>query len=435
MDVYVLTVGTGTRTAAGVSDVAYGLARSLSLVDPRPDAFYLAPSTNEASVATAEMVLSHLRDAFGGDGAFRPFEADRRFFTIENWDDLEQCRAELFGMLKTLRARHPEAQLYLNPTSGTKPMTAAAVLAALELGAIEIQYIAGMRLDGVVEKGKEVLRHTSTESFLELRALRETLRLYERGLWTAGAELLAPYLARFPASATLAGLGEVLAVWDRFDYQRAQKAFRRLNRACLNETPDVEHEDTYLFCKRAKKIVQRGLMAKPKGQPDGTLFRMGDLLANAERRVEAGRYDDAVARLYRLMEMAGKYRLAVRHEYDPDKDAVEKLKVRLPAARFEDLFARRRSNGALFLGQEEAFYLLRDMGDAMGRGYADSELPALLKRRNQSLMAHGYTPVDARTAEAFLVQMKSFMTGHEPDALAWYDRCRFPKPFESEDKP
>src|ERR1017187_9279470 len=115
----ILTVGTGT--AGKHSDVASGLARTIDLCAPR--LFWLVPSASEKSRPVADLI----RESIGCPGAFRPWSTEEPYHTIADPDDIHQCRAVLREVIAEARKQlKPGERLIVNPTSGTKQMSAGA---------------------------------------------------------------------------------------------------------------------------------------------------------------------------------------------------------------------------------------------------------------------------------------------------------------------
>ena len=85
--------------------------------------------------------------------------------------------------------------------------------------------------------------------------------------------------------------------------------------------------------------------------------------ANARRRKHEARYDDGVARLYRAIESLAQLALAERHEIQStDRVPLE----RIPES-IRGHWALRAEDGKLLLGLQDAFALLDEFGDPMGR--------------------------------------------------------------------
>ena len=143
---------------------------------------------------------------------------------------------------------------------------------------------------------------------------------------------------------------------------------------------------------------------------------MLDLLVNAGRRLDECRFDDAVARLYRLLEFMAQARLY--NEYDIETGAVRPEQV--PES---DLKEQVFSGGTveMQLGLRRAYELLSLLNDDWGRRFDDiwGELRKYLDIRNGSILAHGFQPVDEHKTRKMFEHVSEFLLGcigAEPDA-------------------
>ncbi|MCL0038922.1 TIGR02710 family CRISPR-associated CARF protein [Dehalococcoidia bacterium] len=115
-------------------------------------------------------------------------------------------------------------------------------------------------------------------------------------------------------------------------------------------------------------------------------------LVNADRRAQEGKYDDAVARLYRAVELIAQILLARRH-IDTSEVKVEDL----PTDWRE---AVEPAGEPMKLGQEKAFALLESLGEKIGREYRENKkLRHYLSKRNSSILAHQLEPMTGEIYE------------------------------------
>lgn len=121
---------------------------------------------------------------------------------------------------------------------------------------------------------------------------------------------------------------------------------------------------------------------------------MIDLLANAKRRRDEGRIDDAVARLYRGIEALAQVALKDR----PGIDGTDKVPLdRVPETIRQDWRSRAR-DGVVALGLQDAYALLARLNDPIGRRFREEKLDGMtspLTGRNRSILAHGFDRVSA----------------------------------------
>lgn len=243
--------------------------------------------------------------------------------------------------------------------------------------------------------GKEqVLHFQNPWDSLGYQAAEEAITLFDGGDYQAAILVLdgdLPKIARADLKRELSSLrllAEAYLAWDLFDHR---KAFQKLGDAQRNAN-DLRH----LLPARAEGMLQavhnhRDFLSAVQ-QGLGRHFIM-DLLANARRCAQRGRYDDAVARLYRAIEAIAQARLREKYGIE-DTGCVAIDKVPEPLS---SQWRHRAREGSLPpLGLQDDYQLLKALGDGLGQqfeeiGLTGKESP--LSSRNQSILAHGFTPV------------------------------------------
>ncbi|KGQ21365.1 TIGR02710 family CRISPR-associated CARF protein [Thermus filiformis] len=284
-------------------------------------------------------------------------------------------------------------------TGGTKPMAAGLVLALTGRG-VTFSYVGGKERDqetGRVQTGSEQLRVLEDPTArLGLREWEGFTRAWNAlNLGMALSELdallnrpLSPSEERFYRA--LRGVVEGLMEWDRFRHPEALDRLRRHLPLALAVAEAWGHG--------AKVRVLKGLEAllpsleaivEAGGRPSFALLQ--DLLANAERRAELGRFDDALARLYRALELAVEADLQERLGFSLKNPSTwpegfpEALKERV---------LRPRGLMELLDAASELDKAFAQKGTLAQRLYREKErLQGLLQKRHQSILAHGTRPV------------------------------------------
>jgi CRISPR-associated protein (TIGR02710 family) len=133
--------------------------------------------------------------------------------------------------------------------------------------------------------------------------------------------------------------------------------------------------------------------------PRDPYLRVEDLLLNAERRAAQGRYDDAIARIYRALELIAQIRLRTKFEIDTAN--VDPLKV--PEPKRAALERHRSETGNIQLPLFAAWSLLAAMNnEPLGAWFAKSRscVQDFLGTRNFSILAHGDRPIDQQTYQS-----------------------------------
>ncbi|TDA39532.1 MAG: hypothetical protein DSO08_02025 [Candidatus Methanomethylicota archaeon] len=80
------------------------------------------------------------------------------------------------------------------------------------------------------------------------------------------------------------------------------------------------------------------------------------------------------------------------------------------------------------IGLEKSYRLLKELGDSLGSAYyEDGSIKWLLQSRNNSILAHGLSPVERSTYEKLLLKTKELASTAVEDLEGLIDRSRFIK--------
>ena len=308
--------------------------------------------------------------------------ADNRFeVRIVPSDDLDGAYIKMRDTVADLSTRFPDARFVADYTGGTKTMTAALVCAALQSDELELQLVSGARRDlvGVVD-GTEQAMTVSAARLRLTRAMAPYLAAWKRYAYqeaATGLELIrvdtdGPHRQHLNLVLVLS---RALARWDDFDHPGALRLLEPYGGPVARSYPSM--------LPSLRLLSQE---SNPKREP----ARLIDLWQNAQRRASQGRFDDAVARVYRLIEWTAQW--LIRTKLDADTGD-------FPARLLSDnQDAHRDSQQRIKLSLWEAWQVVRDHFQGPAHDLIAShgnELRDLLSIRNKSLLAHGFAPVVA----------------------------------------
>ncbi|MGQ9533198.1 MAG: TIGR02710 family CRISPR-associated CARF protein [Desulfotomaculales bacterium] len=312
---------------------------------------------------------------------------------VEDPDDLATCyRALVEAEGEIARRFGPDAEVIANYTGGTKTMSVALALLAVLRERWDLSVNKGPRLDLIKVRGGDIpVLADKLEVVVEVyRAqVAEFLRRYA---YDAADEILGQVTTkqRLPSGQRerflrARRLCQAFHAWDVFDHRRALELLRLEG-----------GEKLAPFIVAAVDLVGEGRNASG-------YEAVADLLLNAERRAAQGRYDDAVARLYRAMEMVAQVRLEQQWGIQSGNVALE----RLPEFLRERYRQLRDGEGRIRLALTRSYELLADLEDPVGQLWRKHRARLLdaLEARNGSILAHGTTPLGpgdyARNASVF----------------------------------
>jgi CRISPR-associated protein (TIGR02710 family) len=271
-------------------------------------------------------------------------------------------------------------------TGGTKSMGAALVLAVLKTPGVRLRVTAGARAN--LEKVADGSQRGFEIPLAALRFEREfdaAVAPWRRFAYDESV-LLLERIAGPPAAAErhrltrARDLARAFAAWDRFDHAAARQV--------LSGYKNV------VGASLGRHLTALKLLTG--GEPAQDPARLLDLWRNAQRRAAQGRYDDALARWYRLLEWSAQGILLWRFAIATDDVPADQLPpgFELPVGR----------SGRRQAGLTQAWELLaaKGPGTAAGRWWRSEgkRVEGFLAARNGSILAHGFSPVAAPQWEA-----------------------------------
>jgi CRISPR-associated protein (TIGR02710 family) len=314
--------------------------------------------------------------------------------------DFTSCVERLRGLTDEVQAWAERGDGYwvvVDFTGGTKCMTAALAVHASHWPRCRFSYVGGKARTkdgvGVVISGSETVRDAQNpRDALGQQAVDDFIVLFDRHAYLAAANVAVTAMRRvsFPSRkrelASLEQLARALDAWDGFDHGASKNLLENVSksandvRAALGSTRGDRVLDSI---RRLAKHFEQVVSARPP-----SLHHVIDLLANARRRKEAGRIDDA-ARLYRAIEAIAQLALKERHNIE----STEKVPLERVPESLRSLWMARSNDGVVALGLQDAYALLTALRDPVGKKFQDMGLSGAtspLVARNRSILAHGF---------------------------------------------
>jgi len=399
----IITVGTGIGADKNeaVKSLAQGIVKSIKSNNPDYIAFFVTEESKRETVPEIEKELPDL--------------PEREEVLIKDMNDVNGIYEEVSKKLRELKEKGYD--LVVDFTSGTKAMSAGAVLAATSENAT-ISYVAGKRVGGKVVRGEEqVLSYSPVKGMVdsEIKILRELFNTYQYESCMEVIKRIEEMTSDPEITERLKRyrqLVEGYSLWDRFDHKKALEILRAFDHSIVN-------------IERNKKI----LLKMERENYENYDLLIVDILNNARRRMEEGKYDDAMARLYRTVELIAQYRLKMKYEIDTSDVDTWHLKTlgmeRKVLEKYEEL---RDEKGKIKLGLKKDFELLQDLGDEVGKKFLeDKKMQDLLSRRNNSILAHGLVPVKREDAERMFESVRGYVELVVEDAEGLMRESEFPR--------
>lgn len=328
--------------------------------------------------------------------------AERCVETVKDAENIHECYLASKRLFEKAGAKTEPQNILLNYTGGTKAMTAAAILAASDFGISSI-YVGGEQRDGagrVISGFEKIVRKEDTKKILLIEEKRNALYFFNNGQYET-AERIAKEAASNAADNIkealdlMARLASVYAQWDLFKHNQSDEfGFILKKIEAYVEKTGVELVNVQQLRQNVEFYV---ILSKIENTKPREL--VADLFYNARRRLDAGRYDDAVARFYRCLELLAQSTLIEKYGIDTSHLHQEQIPPNLNFPK-----------GTNQIALTDSYKLLVSLKDPVGRSYQSHEagLRENLFSRNMSILAHGSNPIKQKTAEKFCEILEQF---------------------------
>lgn len=366
------------------------------------------------------------------------FPVEVKYFPIggeKSHEDLMLCYEQGLECSEWIKQKVQPHQVIVDYTGGTKNMTAALVLATVKEN-FNFSYVGGDKRNkeglGVVESGSETV-YTFENPWRRLAEThQQRLESQFNSYQYKACHLELKEIIKDLSDSRIRTQFEILnqvsqayEAWDRFEHTEAIKFFKAAELSLstarnLKASGFLESlADTFLKNFETLKTLT-GLKTDI---PDSS--RADDLYANAQRRFKEHKYDDAVARLYRLIEMLGQIELYKKTQQLTGKFPIERLPASLKEEYIADYQDREKPENVK-LGLYATFKLLNVEGHEIGKLFQEHEkqFKTLMQSRNSSILAHGNLPLKEELAKRFFEFVKTI---YQPKSTLEFPKLVFKK--------
>lgn len=304
-----------------------------------------------------------------------------------------------------------------NFTPGTKPMSVGLAMACVEKNC-DYEYGYGDR-DKETGMSTVYKENVSQENPYEKYAINQ----FKRGRWFFNKyQFLASYENFKSAfdelddenlkarSDVLIKIVEFYDDWDKFNDENLKSNLESI----LDEIKYNPSLDYYFKSEIPDFYNQMMKNLEFLNKKDNLMMYLPDLLNNAQRRIEEGKYDDAVARLYRAMELIGQLQL-LKYRIVDEKTFSENKSFRIDVGKLKTKKAYNKIS-AKFNTQNDYIdrldltkdYEMLDLLSGDKKHDLDKSTQKLLdfyhkirprvSLRNKSILAHGLRPLNEKDA-------------------------------------
>jgi CRISPR-associated protein (TIGR02710 family) len=404
----IITVGTGTRPDV---DITRPLIKTIK--DSNPD--FVGFIVSKESQPNAIKIIEDTR-----------LSSERyEISLLESEDDLQKIFQTVNRLIRSIQARGfcPD-DIVLDYTSGTKAMTGGAVLSAIHFSCGSLKYISGQRRGGIVIDDTEKFISFSPKAIFSHSELNLAKEFILEMRFESALRILSninPYLLDDYEKTLREDLNNIALAyssWDKFDHRRFKGYYEKV---------DFSRKETERF--KVERTIPLRLIEVSQAIENGriTEWVLADLFNNARRRLDEGKYDDALGRLYRLTEMLAQWRLKARYDIDTGNVVLDKIKDLSPAKRDQYESLRDQKDGKIKLGMVKSYELLCDLHDPLGSAFKNNKrLQGVLSERHKSILAHGTKPITKEACDRLIKEVRNIIAEFIPDFNHKIDLLDFP---------
>jgi len=355
-----LLISVGTGIGDSPESIIHAIKLSIKEKNPERIAFLVSPQSKKNAEEVAKM-LNLSKNTFS-------------FFEVSDPNDLDMAFSEAKKAINWLNSEGiPTEEVISDFTSGTKPMSSAIVLVSFLNNVERLSYVQGKRVKGIVVAGTErTITFSPILTFVEkcISQAKEYLKKYQ---YEAALKIL-----KFPQTykeildekerkrvESLISLIRAYNYWDKFNHLYATGEFKKIDFSLFKEFKPTDVKILHIIGNAIKnKKIEKEIIV--------------DLLANAERRFNEGKYDDCVARLYRALEMLVQWRLKEKFGLDTGDIDLSKVPDKEKWYNY-----RNPRDGKIKLPLYASYELLKSLEDPIGNEIEYIE--GLLSIRNNSI--------------------------------------------------
>jgi len=405
-----MTVGTGIGDdQEKVDSLAHGLLYSIKQTNPDFTIFF----GSKDSMNTIDSLKKQYYEEFN-------LEFDEKFYEfvlLNDIDDFDDC----YDKFKMKLLEYNNDIIRIDYTSGTKTMTMTAAICAT-IYRKDLYLVSGKRgQNGLVKKGTECNRAQNLYQIYDKFTLDKIKDAFDNNRFETAIELLND-TKDLENKNSYFKLLDLYNNWDKFNHKHSHKILQDNFDTEFDIFPELKNK-LYLN----KNVIL--LIVNPRDAKVSCYYKLADLINNADRRAKEGKYDDAIARLYRSLELIAQIKLKVGYRLKTSdiiiKDSIEK-KINNPS--YINKLEQKRKNNKIKLGLNDSFELLKNLDNDLGKLFFEIKgLDNQRSLRNMSILAHGLENRTKKEYEDFKESVMILAKELNEKIEKYMEEAQFPK--------
>lgn len=331
------------------------------------------------------------------------FKYQSEMVLVDDPNDLLHCYEKAEDAVKRVFSKgYNKDEIIVDYTGGTKNMSVAISLASI-LHGFSFSYVGGSERTkegkGIVISGHEkIYSSINPWDFLAKDDFIRFCLFFDSYQFSSASSVLNNILNKTTkfkiVYEILTQLVDAYRYWDLFRHKEAYRTLKKI------EVRVLEEIEIYNFKKITHQITKNlEFLENLQDKKSITIWHIYDLISNADRRFEESKIDDAILRLYRVIEMLAQFNL--KEKFNIDTSRVDPNQI---PEDIRDEYIKKYldpESKKLKIPLFSAFILLKNLGDDIGNRFFEyqDELKKILNARNSSYLAHGF---DSSKEETYL---------------------------------
>jgi CRISPR-associated protein (TIGR02710 family) len=343
-----------------------------------------------------------------------------------NAEQLSDCYSSINKKLPDLIEKWeigPE-DICVDYTGGTKTMSVALALVTIDKSCC-YSYVGGNERSkggvGIVVNGKESMYFLDNPwNEIALAERKEISILFNKARYASAVEVIGKCLLMVskehqPFFKALREMITGYDLWDNFKHQEAQRHLFK-SRDVLTALGSEK-----IALRKISDSIDKNLefLENLTSGNKPSLHYFYDLLANATRRAALEKkYDDAVARLYRAIEVLGQTELKEKFGIDTSDVKIQSLPPTVREEYLKKYLEKHGEKQKIKIPLMASYRLLKEFGSKTAERFFESyekEIRPIIDFRNHSILAHGFKSVDEKIFQKLFEVILNFSQVKEGD--------------------
>ena len=410
-----MIVGTGFNSDSyeeGFRLLAKKLYSTINKINPNHVVFF-ASSKSKHTIEFIEELFIQDDDEF-------TLGEDYQIVPIEAIDDFNSCFEAFESKIWEFDLiEDKNYQIIMDYTSGTKTMSAAMACCGMFYSK-DLVCISGDRSTGEVTAGTEIINYQNLYKIYDKFALMRTRQNFNSNRFMACIEILNYIVDMNIHKDSLLNLCKAYYSWDNVDFEKAYNYLKNVDTNAI-EFSDIKNELN-------GNLNALGIIVNSRSENLKNCYILASLINNARGKAEDYRYDDAIARLYRSLELIAQIRLTKYTLKSSDID-VSMLKQHDVSQDFIEELEKTTEDGKIRTGLVKDYLLLNELGDELGKYYVENEskIKNITQKRNNSILAHGLNSQSQEDYEKFMELVLNLARKLDKDMDKFIKETKFAK--------